>query len=248
MIIVEHLTKRYGPVTAVNDISFTVNTGTVAGFLGPNGAGKSTAMRCITGLTPPTSGHSTILGKPYHDLPNPGSQVGVLLDAGAMHPGRTGRETLTLAAITMGIDTRRVDEVLHLVFLSDAESKRRVGTYSLGMKQRLGLALALLGDPQVLILDEPANGLDPQGIVWMRDVLKQFAEDGGTVLLSSHLMHEVELIADHFIMIGAGTIVAQGTRESLLADGRSLESIFLELTAPTARDQYQYATSGGMSA
>lgn len=219
MITVENLTKRYGGFTAVDDISFDVRPGSVVGFLGPNGAGKSTAMRMMTGLTPATSGRSTVLGKPYRDLHNPGRQVGVMLDASAQHPGRTGREVLRLAAIQIGVTKSRVDEALALVGLTDEEAGRRVRNYSLGMRQRLGLASALLGQPEVLILDEPANGLDPQGIHWMRGLLRGFADGGGTVLLSSHLLHEVQVIADDLVMIGRGRIVAQGTKDELLSRG-----------------------------
>ena len=217
MITVQNLTKRYGSFTAVDDISFTLSPGTVTGFLGPNGAGKSTAMRIMTGLTPPTSGTATILGKPYAELPNPGRQVGVLLDASAQHAGRTGREVLALGAMVMGLGKDRVDEMLDLVGLTPDEARRRLGHYSLGMRQRLGIAHALLGDPEVLVLDEPANGLDPQGIHWMRGLLKGFAEQGGTVLLSSHLLHEVEVVADQLILIGRGRIVRQGSKAELLA-------------------------------
>ncbi|MCL3862153.1 ABC transporter ATP-binding protein [Actinotalea sp. K2] len=217
MITVENLTKRYGSFTAVDDISFTLAPGTVTGFLGPNGAGKSTAMRIMAGLTPPTSGHATILGKPYAQLSNPGRQVGVLLDASAQHAGRTGREVLSIGAMVMGAGRDRVEEMLELVGLTPDEARRRLRHYSLGMRQRLGIAHALLGDPEVLILDEPANGLDPQGIHWMRGLLRGFAEGGGTVLLSSHLLHEVEVVADELILIGHGHIVAQGTKTELLA-------------------------------
>lgn len=219
MITVENLTKRYGGFTAVDDISFEVRPGSVVGFLGPNGAGKSTAMRMMTGLTPPTSGHSTVLGKPYRDLHNPGRQVGVMLDASAQHPGRTGREILRLAAIQIGVPKSRVDEALAVVGLTDEEAGRRVRNYSLGMRQRLGLASAMLGQPEVLILDEPANGLDPQGIHWMRGLLRGFADGGGTVLLSSHLLHEVQVIADDLVMIGRGRIVAMGPKDELLSRG-----------------------------
>jgi len=217
MIKVEGLTRTYGAYTAVDDVTFTCEPGRVTGFLGPNGAGKSTTMRIIVGLTPPTSGRATIKGVDYHDLPNPGRMVGVLLDASAQHGGRTGREILTLGALTMGLPMSRVDEMLRLVSLSPSEAKRRVKNYSLGMKQRLGIAHALLGDPEILILDEPANGLDPAGIRWMRGLLKSYADRGGTVLLSSHLLHEVELIADEMILIGRGKILAQGDRAALLA-------------------------------
>ena len=216
MIEVAGLTKRYGAFTAVDDVSFRAEPGQVTGFLGPNGAGKSTTMRMIVGLTPPTAGRARVLGAAYRDLPNPGRRVGVLLDASAQHDGRTGREVLALGALLMGLDSRRVEEMLELVGLQPAEAKRRLGNYSLGMRQRLGIAHALLGDPQVLILDEPANGLDPAGIRWMRGLLRGFADRGGTVLLSSHLLHEVEVIADDLVVIGRGSIVAQGSKESLL--------------------------------
>lgn len=188
----------------------------MTGFLGPNGAGKSTTMRIMVGLTPASQGRVTIGGHRYVDLPNPGRHVGVLLDASAQHAGRTGREILTIGAETMGLPRRRVDEMLELVSLTPAEAKRRVKNYSLGMRQRLGIAHALLGDPRILILDEPANGLDPAGIHWMRGLLKSYAEQGGTVLLSSHLLYEVEKIADELILIGRGRIVAQGTKQELL--------------------------------
>ncbi len=218
MITIESVTKTYGRAqTAVDDVSFTAATGRVTGFLGPNGAGKSTTMRIVVGLTPPTSGTATIDGRRFTDLPNPGLEVGVLLDASAQHAGRTGREILTVAQRTMGLPRARVTEMLDLVSLTAREADRRVRDYSLGMRQRLGIATALLGDPQVLILDEPANGLDPAGIRWMRDLLRGFADGGGTVLLSSHLLHEIEVIADDLVVIGNGRIVAQGTKASLLA-------------------------------
>jgi len=217
MILIEQLTKRYGAHTAVDSVSFAVEPGTVAGFLGPNGAGKSTTMRMLVGLTPPSSGSAHVLGVPYRALPNPGRRVGVLLDASAQHPGRTGREVLSLGATLMGLSRSRVDEVLELVGLTTEEGARRVGNYSLGMRQRLGIGHALLGDPEVLILDEPANGLDPGGIHWMRGMLRRFADRGGSVLLSSHLLHEVEVIADELVIIGGGQIVAQGTKTAMLA-------------------------------
>ena len=196
MITVEGLTRKYGSFTAVDNVSFVCQPGRVTGFLGPNGAGKTTTMRVMVGLTPPTAGRVTIGGHLYSDIPNPGRHVGVLLDASAQHAGRTGREILELGARTMGLPATRVDEMLELVSLTPVEAKRRLRNYSLGMRQRLGIAHALLGDPSVLILDEPANGLDPAGIRWMRGLLKGYAERGGTVLLSSHLLHEVEQIAD----------------------------------------------------
>jgi ABC-2 type transport system ATP-binding protein len=222
MIVVENVTKRYGGFTAVDDVSFTARQGRVTGFLGPNGAGKSTTMRIMVGLTPASRGTVTIGGHRYSDIPNPARHVGVLLDASAQHAGRTGREILSLGAATMGLPDRRVDEMLELVSLSPKEAKRRVRHYSLGMRQRLGIAHALLGEPKVLILDEPANGLDPAGIHWMRGMLGTFARGGGTVLLSSHLLHEVEMIADDMILIGHGRIVAQGTKQELLRTSGTL--------------------------
>jgi ABC-2 type transport system ATP-binding protein len=221
MIEVTGLTKSYGGFLAVDDISFRCQPGRVTGFLGPNGAGKTTTMRVMVGLTPATRGETLIGGHRYRDIPNPGTHVGVLLDASAQHAGRTGREVLMVGAKTMGLPESRVDEMLELVSLSATEAKRRVRNYSLGMRQRLGIAHALLGDPSVLILDEPANGLDPAGIRWMRDLLKHYADRGGTVLLSSHLLNEVELIADEMILIGRGRIVAQGNKKSLLAERAS---------------------------
>jgi ABC-2 type transport system ATP-binding protein len=217
MIAVEHLTKRYGRQLAVDDISFRCEPGTVTGFLGPNGAGKSTTLRMITGLTNPNAGTATVLDTSYRSLPNPGREVGVLLDASAQHAGRTGREALTLSAMVLGVDRRRVDELMEYVGLSRAAGRKRVGTYSLGMRQRLGIAQALLGEPRVLILDEPANGLDPEGIAWMRRLLRDFADRAGTVLLSSHLLREVEAVADQLVVIGNGRIVAQGSKADLLA-------------------------------
>jgi ABC-2 type transport system ATP-binding protein len=217
MIAVEHLTKRYGGQLAVDDISFRCEPGTVTGFLGPNGAGKSTTLRMICGLTPPNAGTASVLETAYGSLPNPGREVGVLLDASAQHGGRTGREALTISAIVQGIERTRVDEMLERVGLSRAAARKRVRNYSLGMRQRLGIAQALLGDPRVLILDEPANGLDPEGIAWMRVLLRDFADRGGTVLLSSHLLREIEAVADNLIMIGGGRIVAEGRKDELLA-------------------------------
>lgn len=216
MIIIDNLSRKYGSTVAVDHISFVAEAGRVTGFLGPNGAGKSTSMRMMVGLTKPTTGTTTISGRRFADLPNPGLEVGVMLDASAQHAGRTGREILTIARSTMGVAPRRVDEMLELVGLTEVEADRRVGNYSLGMRQRLGIATALIGNPGVLILDEPANGLDPAGIRWMRDLLRDFADRGGTVLLSSHLLREVELIADDIVMIGAGRIVCQGSKADLL--------------------------------
>ena len=222
MITLESVSRTYGHFTAVDDVSFTARPGRVTGFLGPNGAGKSTTMRIIVGLTRASAGATTVSGRRYVDLPNPGLEVGVLLDASAQHVGRTGREILTIAQRFMGLPSSRVDEMLHVVGLSPEESARRVRDYSLGMRQRLGLATALIGDPSVLILDEPANGLDPAGIRWMRGLLRGFADRGGTVLLSSHLLHEIEVIADDLVVIGNGRIVAQGTQRDLLGAAGSI--------------------------
>lgn len=224
MITVDHLSKSYRGFTAVDDVSFTARPGRVTGFLGPNGAGKSTTMRVMVGLTPADSGRVEVLERRYADLPNPGLEVGVLLDASAQHAGRTGREILTVAARTMGLPASRATEMLRRVSLSDTEADRRVRNYSLGMRQRLGIATALLGEPEVLILDEPANGLDPAGIRWMRDLLRDYADQGGTVLLSSHLLHEIEVIADDLVVIGNGRIVARGTKQELLAAAGSVVS------------------------
>jgi ABC-2 type transport system ATP-binding protein len=217
MIAVDHLTKRYGSQLAVDDISFVCEPGTVTGFLGPNGAGKSTTLRMICGLTPPSAGTATVLGTSYRKLDNPGRRVGVLLDASAQHSGRTGREVLAVSAQVLGVSPSRVGELLDLVGLDKKAARKRVGQYSLGMRQRLGIAHALLGDPSVLVLDEPANGLDPEGIYWMRGLLRNFADRAGTVLLSSHLLNEVEAVADQLIVIGNGRIVAQGAKHELLA-------------------------------
>jgi ABC-2 type transport system ATP-binding protein len=250
MIRVEHLTKRYGSHPAVDDVSFACEPGTVTGFLGPNGAGKSTTMRMICGLTPPTSGAATIGGVPYRRLGNPGRRVGVLLDASAQHGGRTGREVLAVAALTMGVGRDHADRALDRVGLNPAAARRRVRRYSLGMRQRLGLAHALLGDPEVLILDEPANGLDPEGIFWMRGLLRDFADRGGTVLLSSHLLREVEAVADHLVVIGGGRVVAQGGRDELLASAgtlvRALDPVALAAALDRAGLTGTATTDGGV--
>jgi ABC-2 type transport system ATP-binding protein len=216
MIESENLTKRLGGRTVVSDVSFRCEPGTVTGFLGPNGAGKTTTMRMLVGLSEPDAGHARIFGGHYRELPNPGRRVGILLDASAQHAGRRGREALAVSAQTMGVEQERVDALLKLVGLDETAARRRVGKYSLGMRQRLGFAHALLGDPEVLILDEPANGLDPEGMRWMRTLLRDFADRGGTVLLSSHLLAEVEAVADRMMIIGGGRIQAQGTRAELL--------------------------------
>ncbi len=246
MITVEGLSKTYGGFTAVDDVSFVCKPGTVTGFLGPNGAGKTTTMRIMAGLTAPSKGHATVGGHRYAEIPNPGLHVGVLLDASAQHGGRTGREVLTIGAKTMGLPQSRVDEMLEMVSLSPAESKRRVRNYSLGMRQRLGIAHALLGDPSILILDEPANGLDPAGIHWMRGLLRDYANRGGTVLLSSHLLHEVEVIADEMILIGNGRIVAQGTKADLLQTaGTFVKAVEADMLARALRESGIEAAPSG---
>jgi ABC-2 type transport system ATP-binding protein len=225
MITVSGLTKQYGDRTVVDDVSFTLAPGTVTGFLGPNGAGKTTTMRMMTGLVPATAGSALVDGRPYAELGNPGAVVGTLLDASAVHPGRTGRIHLRLMADTVGVPAPRVDELLELVGLADA-ARRRIGGYSLGMRQRLGIAGALLADPPVLVFDEPANGLDPEGIRWMRDLLRGHAARGGTVLLSSHLLSEVESTVDRLLVIGAGRIVADGPVADLLGgDGTAVRAV-----------------------
>jgi ABC-2 type transport system ATP-binding protein len=230
MIETDGLTKRLGGRTVVEDVSFRCEPGTVTGFLGPNGAGKTTTLRMLCGLSEPDAGRARVLGGRYRDLPEPGLRVGVLLDASAQHAGRRGREALAVSAQLLGLPGSRVDEVLEQVGLDREAGRKRVRAYSLGMRQRLGIAHALLGDPEVLILDEPANGLDPQGMRWMRALLRDFADRGGTALLSSHLLHEVEAVADHVVIIAGGRIAAMGTREELLAGGESLEDLFFDLT------------------
>src|SRR5436189_945799 len=222
MIQTNGLTKHRGGRKVVSDVPFHCEPGTVTGFLGPNGAGKTTTMRMLVGLSEPDRGEARILGGRYRDLPNPGRRVGILLDASAQHTGRRGREALDVSARTMGVPALRVDTLLELVGLDETAARRRVGKYSLGMRQRLGLAHALLGDPEVLILDEPANGLDPEGMRWMRGLLRDFADRGGTALLSSHLLHEVQAVADQLVIIGGGRIAAAGSRDELLAGAGTL--------------------------
>jgi ABC-2 type transport system ATP-binding protein len=210
VIEARHVTKRYGTTEAVHDLSFTVADGQVTGFLGPNGSGKSTTLRMIVGLDAPTAGQITINGRRYRQLRFPSRTVGALLDAGAVHPGRTARSHLTWLADADAIPRRRVEECLARVGLAEVAG-RRVGAFSLGMTQRLGIAAALLGDPQVLLLDEPINGLDPEGILWVRHLLRSLAAEGRTVLVSSHLMSEMALTADHLLVIGRGRLLASGT-------------------------------------
>lgn len=215
MITVRGLSKTYGRVRAVDDLGFDVPAGVVTGFLGPNGAGKSTTLRMVVGLDRPTAGTALVDGRSYRDLPAPLHRVGALLDAGAVHPGRTGRAHLLVAARTHGIPRQRVEEVLGLVGLEGAAG-RRVKGYSLGMRQRLGIAGALLGDPGVLLFDEPVNGLDVDGVRWIRALLQGLAADGRTVLVSSHLMSEMQLVADRVVVIGRGRLLADTTVDDLL--------------------------------
>jgi ABC-2 type transport system ATP-binding protein len=218
MIQVRDLTKRFGDKVAVDHLSFTVEPGRVTGFLGPNGAGKSTTMRLILGLDHPNGGSATINGMQYADLPRPLQTVGALLEAKSVHGGRSARNHLLFLAQTQGLPQARVDEMLDLVGLRPVANKR-AGTFSLGMSQRLGVASALLGDPQVLLLDEPVNGLDPEGVLWIRNLMKHLASQGKTVLVSSHLMNEMAVTADHLIVIGRGKMLANAPTEDVIARG-----------------------------
>jgi len=216
MIEAAGLTKRYGDKTAVDDISFTVQPGTVTGFLGPNGAGKSTTMRMIVGFDRPTAGTVTVNGKPYFAHHAPLTEVGVLLDAKSVHPGRSAYQHLRAMAATHGIGNRRVREVIEMTGLEQV-AKKRVGGFSLGMGQRLGIATALLGDPATLILDEPINGLDPEGVRWVRTMARHMADEGRTVFISSHLMSEMAQTADHLLVIGRGRIITAGPIHEVIA-------------------------------
>jgi len=216
VITINDLTKRFGQVTAVDNLSFEVDQGTVVGFLGPNGAGKTTTLRMLLGLVTPTSGTATIDGKPYRALADPIRHVGAVLEASSYHPGRSARNHLRVIATAAGLPLARADQVLDQVGLAEA-ARRRVGGFSLGMRQRLGLATALLGDPQVLILDEPANGLDPEGVHWLRGLLRQLADQGRTVLVSSHVLAEVAQTVDQVVIIARGRLVSQSTLTPLTA-------------------------------
>ena len=228
VVAVRDLTKCFGPVVAVDALTFTLDPGTVTGFLGPNGAGKTTTLRLLLGLAHPTGGEALVFGQRYRDLPNPVRRVGALLESSDFDPGRSGRNHLRALALASGISFGRVDDVLELVEL-DAAASRAVGNYSLGMRQRLGLAGALLGDPELLVLDEPANGLDAAGVHWLRGFLRQFASGGGTVLVSSHLLAEVAQSVDLAIIIDRGRLLATVVIAEL-ADTGALEELYLELT------------------
>ncbi|MBP2436610.1 ATP-binding cassette domain-containing protein [Microbacterium amylolyticum] len=238
MIEAKQLTKRYGRRTVVDNVTFTACPGRVTALLGPNGSGKSTTMRLLLGLSIPASGEARILEQRFIDIPRPATRVGAMLDASAVHKGRSGREALVLAAMMLGKSQANADDMIDRVGLTAREARRRAGTYSLGMRQRLGIAQALLGEPEVLILDEPVNGLDPSGIRWTRDLLRDFADGGGTVLLSSHLLSEVELLADDVVIMGDGRVMAQGPKASLLEHGAStLEDAYFRWTSDTARER-----------
>jgi ABC-2 type transport system ATP-binding protein len=229
VVAVRSLTKRYGEVLAVDDVTFALRPGTVTGFLGPNGAGKTTTLRLLLGLAEPTAGEALVFGRRYSDLDEPTRRVGAVLESNDFHPGRSGRDHMRALALAAEIPESRIEEVLALVELEDS-AHRRVKTYSLGMRQRLGLAAALLGDPGLLVLDEPANGLDPAGIHWLRAFLRRFAEQGGSVLVSSHVLAEVAQTVDQVLLIDRGRLVASGRLDELTERGRTLEEFYLELT------------------
>jgi ABC-2 type transport system ATP-binding protein len=233
MITVENVTKRYGDKVAVDDLTFQVKPGIVTGFLGPNGAGKSTTMRLILGLDAPTSGSVTLDGRAYRDLPAPLHEVGAMLEARAIHTGRSAYNHLLALAQTHGIARSRVSEVIDLVGIQDV-ARKRVGGFSLGMGQRLGVAAALLGDPEVLILDEPANGLDPEGILWIRTLLKRLAKEGRTVFLSSHLMAEMAQTAEHLVVIGRGRLIADTSVEEFVGRASTGAAVRVVTSAATA--------------
>jgi ABC-2 type transport system ATP-binding protein len=233
-IQVRGLVKRFGAVIAVDGLSFDVRPGSVTGFLGPNGAGKTTTLRMLLGLVTPDAGTATIDGRAYRDLPEPLHTVGAVLESSSFYPGRTARAHLRIQALAAEADPSRVQDVLDLTGLADA-GDRRIGGFSLGMRQRLGLATAFLADPEVLILDEPANGLDPEGVRWLRGLLRGFADEGGTVLVSSHLLAEVAQTVDAVVIIDHGRLVAQGPVAELTAGGAGLEDVFFQLTQEATR-------------
>lgn len=229
-VAVRSLTKRFGEVVAVDDLTFSLRPGTITGFLGPNGAGKTTTLRLLLGLAQPTEGEALVFGRRYRELEEPVRRVGAVLESDDFHPGRSGRNHLRVLAVAGGIPTRRVEEVLGLVELVGA-ARRPVRTYSLGMRQRLGLASALLGDPDLLVLDEPGNGLDPAGVHWLRRFLRGFADRGGTALVSSHMLAEASQTVDDVVIIDRGQRIASGRLDELTDGGRtSLEELFLRLT------------------
>jgi ABC-2 type transport system ATP-binding protein len=233
VVRVSSLTKRYGNFAAVEDLTFALEAGTVTGFLGPNGAGKTTTLRLLLGLAEPTAGEVLVFGRRYRDLDDPSRRVGAVLESNDFHPGRSGRDHLRTLALAAGIPADRVAQVLELVDLARA-ADLRVATYSLGMRQRLGLAGALLGDPELLVLDEPANGLDPAGVHWLRTFLRGFADRGGTVLVSSHLLAEVAQTVDQVVIINRGRLLATARLDELTGRGETLEDTYLALTARNA--------------
>jgi ABC-2 type transport system ATP-binding protein len=245
MIEARDLTKFYGGKPAVDHLTFTVEPGRVTGFLGPNGAGKSTTMRLILGLDRPQSGTALINGRPYRELANPLRTVGALLEAKSVHPGRSARNHLLFLAQTQGLPARRVEEVLGLVGLQDVAGKR-AGGFSLGMSQRLGVAAAMLGNPEVLLLDEPVNGLDPEGVLWIRNLMKQLASEGRTVFVSSHLMNEMAVTADHLIVIGRGKLITESSTEDVIA--RSTDQSVRVRTPDAGRLAELIAKAGGKAA
>jgi len=233
VIDVRGVTKRYGSATAVDGLSFSVAAGTITGFLGPNGAGKTTTLRMLLGLAQPTAGEARLFGRRYRELEHPARRVGAVLESGDFDPGRSGRNHLRVLALAPSIPRNRVEDLLELVELQ-AAADRPVRTYSLGMRQRLGLAGALLGDPELLLLDEPANGLDPAGVHWLRGFLRQFADQGRTVLISSHVLAEVAQTADQVLIIDHGRLIRTVRLDQLAARAQSLEELYLELTAKEA--------------
>jgi ABC-2 type transport system ATP-binding protein len=230
VVEVRSLSKRFGDVVAVDDVSFSLEAGTVTGFLGPNGAGKTTTLKVLLGLAEPTAGEALVFGRRYGELEQPARRVGAVLESNDFHPGRSGRDHLLMLALAAEIPSSRVDEVLELVELAD-KADRRVRTYSLGMRQRLGLAGALLGEPELLVLDEPANGLDPVGVHWLRGFLRSFAAQGGSVLVSSHILAEVAQAVDQVVIIDRGRLLATARLDELTSTGRTLEQVYLAVTA-----------------
>jgi ABC-2 type transport system ATP-binding protein len=230
VVTASSLTKRYGDLVAVDELMFSLGAGTITGFLGPNGAGKTTTLRLLLGLAEPTAGEALVFGRRYRELDGPARRVGAVLESNDFHPGRSGRDHLRTLALAAEIPRARVEEVLDLVALEPVAA-RQVKTYSLGMRQRLGLAGALLGDPELLILDEPANGLDPAGVHWLRGFLRRFAQQGRTVLVASHVLAEVAQTVDQVVIIDRGRLLTTGPLADLTERGRTLEDVYLELTA-----------------
>jgi ABC-2 type transport system ATP-binding protein len=230
VVVADSLTKCFGEVVAVDSLTFALQRGSLTGFLGPNGAGKTTTLRLLLGLAEPTAGEALVFGRRYREVERPATRVGAVLESNDFLPGRSGRDHLRVLALAGEIPTRRVEEVLELVELADAAA-RPVKTYSLGMRQRLGLGAALLGDPELLVLDEPANGLDPAGVRWLRTFLRGFAQRGGTVLIASHALAEIAQTVDRVLIIDRGRLTATGRLDQLADHGVSLENAYLELTA-----------------